>query len=160
MVKPSDISGAQFSECRKFRYSLWRLWDRRRNYVNFVCLNPSTADEIHDDPTIRRCIKYSQEWGYGGLYITNIFAFRATDPKIMMAAADPVGPENDGYLELVSLGAGITVAAWGGNGGYRGRADKVLSLLNDPHYLSMTKSGHPGHPLYLKGDLEPQPLEE
>ena len=155
MVLPEDLSGATFSDCRKFRYSLWRLWDRRKNYVNFVCLNPSTADETHDDPTIRRCINFAQSWGYGGMYMTNIYAYRTTYPKELLSHSEVVGPENNKYLELVSLGAALTIAAWGNHGAVRG--DNVLKILSRPHYLSMTKLGEPSHPLYLNKDLKPKP---
>ena len=85
--------GARFSESRTHRYALWRIWEKGAPMVMFVGLNPSTADETQDDPTIRRCIDFAKRWGYGGLYMLNIFAFRATNPKDMKAAADPVGPD-------------------------------------------------------------------
>lgn len=94
---------AYFSPCRKYRYSLWREWDataetKHEGYAMIVGLNPSTADEIHDDPTIRKCINFAQAWGYRALCMTNLFAYRATKPNVMRAAAEPVGPENDEVL--------------------------------------------------------------
>ena len=95
-----------FSPCRRYRYTLWRAWDMfNPGYVMFIGLNPSTADEVQDDPTIRRCIGYAKEWGYGAFCMTNIFAFRATDPRVMKAQADPVGPENDKWLTECAKGA-------------------------------------------------------
>ena len=148
------MKGAIFSLCRKYRYVLWRIWDKSISYVNFVCLNPSTADEEKDDQTIRKCIGYAKNWGYGGMYMTNIYAFRATNPKKMIVANNPVGPENRRYVTDISRDAGLTIAAWGNNGDIQG--DRILHLLNRPHYLTITKMGKPGHPLYLKKDLKPR----
>lgn len=124
----------------------------------FVGLNPSTADETQDDPTIRRCIAFAKSWGYAGLCMTNLFAFRATDPKDMMVAADPVGPENDGYLLALAGDTGVIVAAWGANGTHLGRDADVCKLLPVLHCLALTKDGHPGHPLYLRKTLTPVPM--
>lgn len=126
-------------------------------YVMFICLNPSTADENTDDPTVRRCISYAKACGYGAFCMTNIFAFRATDPNDMLAANDPIGPENDRYLRAVAAGAGIVVAAWGTIGTHLGRAAAVKAILPDLHVLRLTKDGHPGHPLYLPKHLKPVP---
>lgn len=147
-----------FSPCRTYRYALWREWIGGQGYAMFVGLNPSTADETTDDPTIRRCIAFAKAWGYAGLCMTNLFAFRATDPVDMKAAADPVGPENDKHLLDLAAGAGVIVAAWGANGTHQGRAAEVRKLLPALHCLSLTKDGHPGHPLYLRKTLTPIPL--
>jgi len=146
-----------FSPCRQWRYTLSRIWDSQKPMAQFICLNPSTADEIQDDPTVRRCINYARDWGYGGLVMTNIFAYRATDPKQMMAVPDPVGPLNDLYIYEVAIRAGIVVAAWGVRGPFLSRGKGVLELLAGlPVYcLRKTKEGHPGHPLYLRRDLKP-----
>lgn len=99
-----------FSEDRAFRYTLWREWDvdsltgcaddlpHGHQFAQFIGLNPSTADETRDDPTIRRCIGFAKLWGYGALCMTNLFAFRATKPRDMRQAADPIGPENMALL--------------------------------------------------------------
>lgn len=146
------------SPCRAYRYSLWREFDRLENgYVMFIGLNPSTADEVNDDPTIRRCIAYAKSWGFGALCMTNLFAFRATKPADMVAAADPVGPDNDGHLVHLARNASIVVAAWGTNGTHRGRDAAVRSLVPTLHCLKKTRAGHPGHPLYLSADLAPMP---
>ncbi len=123
----------------------------------FIGLNPSTADEVEDDPTITRCINYAKKWGYGGLFMLNIFAYRATDPKDMKAAPDPVGVDNDAYILRVADKAGLIVAAWGNHGGYLERGREVCQLLADRkiHCLGITKAGMPKHPLYLKADLKP-----
>ncbi len=144
-----------FSPCRAYRYTLWREWIGGEGYAMFVGLNPSTADETQDDPTIRRCIGYAKSWGYAGLCMTNIFAYRATQPEDMKAVADPVGPENDQYLQRIAAGAGVIVAAWGVHGTHQGRDSAVRRLLPALHCLKLTKDGHPGHPLYLPKTLRP-----
>ena len=146
-----------FSPCRQYRYTLWRAWDMfSPRYVMFIGLNPSTADEVQDDPTIRRCIGYAKEWGYGAFCMTNIFAFRATDPRVMKTQADPVGPENDKWLTECAKGAGLIVAAWGAHGGHRARDKEVIKLVNNIMCLGTTKDGYPRHPLYLPKTAKPE----
>lgn len=147
-----------FSPCRTYRYVLWREFGELLDdgsYAMFIGLNPSTADETNDDPTIRRCIAFAKSWGYGALCMTNLFAFRATDPAVMLAAADPVGVDNNRHLLQMAQGAGVIVAAWGKHGGHLGRDQAVRKMLPGLHCLSLTKAGQPGHPLYLKSELKP-----
>lgn len=148
------------SPCRTYRYTLWRNFGGgvADGYAMFIGLNPSTADEINDDNTIRRCIAFAQSWGYGALCMTNLFAFRATKPADMIASDDPIGPDNDAHLVELARGAGVVVAAWGTDGTYLGRDSAVRALMPHLHYLRKTKDGHPGHPLYLPGYLKPQPF--
>ena len=150
---------ATFSPCRRYRYSLWRNWgdllDADKGYAMFVGLNPSTANETEDDPTIRRVIGFSKAWGFSGLCMTNLFAFAATQPRVMLAEPDPVGPDNDAHLIELAKDAGVVVAAWGTHGRHRGRDAEVKFLLPNLNYLALTKDGHPGHPLYLPADLKP-----
>ncbi|MDQ4078236.1 MAG: DUF1643 domain-containing protein [Chloroflexota bacterium] len=150
--------GALFSPCRSYRYALWRVWDDARPFVLFVCLNPSTADERRNDPTVRRCVGFARAWRYGGVYVANLFAYRATDPQVLKCAPHPVGPESDRWLKELAEGAEIVVAAWGNHGTLMNRAQEVLSWLPKAHYLVMTKGGQPGHPLYLRKDCQPQPF--
>ena len=158
-----------FSPCHKYRYTLWREWgcdlfegdgvNRDRGYAMFIGLNPSTADETKDDPTIRRCIGFARDWGYGALCMTNLFAFRATQPDDMKAASDPTGPDNDFWLQAAGVNAGVIIAAWGVHGIYRNRAQAVTQLLSGEyqlHHLGLTKDGHPKHPLYLPKSLKPE----
>ena len=152
-----DYSGAIFSPCRTWRYVLWRTWDKSQAPVMFIGLNPSTADESEDDPTIRRCIGFAKSWGYGGLLMLNIFAFRATLPEDMRKADDPVGPENNTYLKQYASEAGIVVAAWGCNGMHFNREPEVKEMIQPLYCLGVTQAGHPKHPLYLRGDLTPIP---
>ena len=146
--------GADISPCGRYRYTLWRKWGPGGTCM-FVGLNPSTADATLDDPTIRRCVAFARMWGYGGLMMTNLFAWRATDPRDMLAAEDPVGPDNDQTLRTTWLNAAITVAAWGTHGTHQGRDAHVRAMLPALHYLRLTKDGHPGHPLYLPARLRP-----
>ncbi len=146
---------ATLSPCRAYRYALWRRWGRGP-YAMFIGLNPSTADETNDDPTIRRCIGFARAWGYEALCMTNLFAYRATQPADMKKAADPVGWENDGALKMLARDAGVVVAAWGAHGTFKGRDQSVRLGVPNLHYLRLTKDGHPGHPLYLPADLKPQ----
>jgi hypothetical protein len=148
---------AVFSPCRRYRYELWRRWEDGP-YCMFIGLNPSTADSKKDDPTIRRCTRFAHDWGYAALCMTNLFAFQTPDPKILMAAEDPIGPENNGTLQRVAAGAGIVIAAWGTYGRYLRRGVTVATMLPDLHCLHQTKDGMPGHPLYLRADLMPRPF--
>lgn len=149
---------AKFSDCGRYRYALWRLWDDSKPYVMVIGLNPSTADETQNDPTITRCISFAKSWGYGGVCVVNLFAFRATVPLDMMNAADPVGSENDKWLTDLAKAAGIIVAAWGNDGAYLDRSAAVKAMFSNLHCIKLNKSGEPAHPLYLKGDLEPVPF--
>ena len=149
---------AKLSKCRKYRFALWRIWDDSKPHVMFVGLNPSTADETEDDPTLTRCINYAKSWGYGGVCMANLFSFRATEPENMLAASDPVGRDNDKWLMQLSGEVGLIVAAWGNTGGYMGRSRQVKELLPNLYCLKMNKSGEPAHPLYQKATLQPVPM--
>ena len=140
-----------------YRYALGRTWDLARRPALFVGLNPSTADAENDDPTIRRCIRFARDWGYGGVLMGNLFAFRATDPDEMKAALDPVGERNDYWLQHLAELAGVVVAAWGVHGEHRGRAQAVVDsgALGPFTVLGLTKDGHPRHPLYMRADCRP-----
>jgi hypothetical protein len=155
-----------FSPCRKFRYTLFRTWrdliDSREGFVNWLLLNPSTATDSIDDPTIRRCMGFTKAWGRTEMCVTNIFAFRATDPKDMLRHPNPVGDDNDGIIFDIARKADLVVCAWGTHGTHLGRNAQVLNLLHKarvkPHCLRLTDSGHPQHPLYLPAHLKPIPL--
>ena len=142
------------------RYYLRRTWDRTTPPVAFVMLNPSTADERENDPTITRAIGFARAMGAGGLVVLNLFALRSTDPLGLRAVADPVGPENDRVLSEETRGVAAVVFAWGTHGEYMNRARTVIDLLKDrnPQCLHLTKQGHPGHPLYLSANRVPLPF--
>lgn len=156
-----------FSSCRVYRYELRVIWDPKRKPKMFIGLNPSTADEVQDDPTVRRCINFARDWGCGGLIMTNAFAFRSTDPKIMLAHPDPIGEENTPeYLRALARNCeGNPVAAWGKHAGsilqpgtpdwHRGfYLRKKMGRLD---CLSINLDGSPKHPLYLSKTLRPIP---
>ncbi len=147
---------AVFSPCRQYRYVLRRFFSSGHGVCNFLMLNPSTADEVQDDPTIRRCIGFARAWGYRELVITNLFAYRATDPQEMKRHPTPVGADNDSHLLHESGRADVVIAAWGTHGTFLARDGDVLKFLRVPlHHLGLTKDGHPKHPLYLRSDLQP-----
>lgn len=127
--------------------------------VMFIGLNPSTADETKDDPTIRRCVGFAKRWGYEGIWMTNLFAYRATDPAVMKAVTDPVGPENNQRLQHYYSRSSLVIAAWGAHGNHIGRARQVMRMLHGMHCLGRTKDGHPRHPLYVKGNVEPRAFD-
>lgn len=155
-----DYVRAEFSPCRTWRYVLRRVWNPHKFMLGFILLNPSTADEERDDPTIRRCMNYAKDLGYGGIVLGNLFAFRATDPMDMVAASDPIGPENDAALSRICAETGNEViCGWGSWGHHMARGADVRMRLSDAgirlRALKLTASGEPGHPLYLKADLQP-----
>jgi hypothetical protein len=159
MPLASTPTGAVFSTCRRWRYLLWRRWDAARPAVNFLMLNPSTADEHQLDPTCARARDYAERWGYGALIVTNIFAWRATDPAQMRAAHDPVGSGNDRAIVRAAREAELVVCAWGNHGAHGERSRAVRRLLGTVqgklHALRLNGSGEPAHPLYLPGRLKP-----
>jgi hypothetical protein len=152
--------GAVISECGKYRFRLWRIWDDSLPKVLWYMHNPSKADADLDDPTIRRCIQFSKDWGYGGLYVGNLFPYRATDPKELIkisywTVTHPI--ENGNHirdmerlctLHIMAFGNPI-LKAWGPD-------LSVPELIDEKwHYLKLTKSGNPCHPLYLNSTLKP-----
>lgn len=153
---------ALFSPCELYRYDLTREWGSGPTVV-WVMLNPSTADAEQDDPTIRRCIGFSKAWGYGSLVICNQWAWRSTDPKLLLKLGDPRGPRNAEVIASHIANAELAVAAWGANAGKMAKVG--YSRLNVEGMaqrcgvrmscLGLTKEGHPRHPLYVHRD---QPL--
>lgn len=150
-------SEACFSDCGAYRYGLRRVWNEGGDEVLFVMLNPSTADEMRNDPTIERCQRRAVALGFGGLRIANLFGFRATRPKDLKTATDPVGPENDTLLRDWAGDVALTVAAWGVHGGWRGRGLEVAGWLGPASHLGLTRAGHPRHPLYVAYTTVPEP---
>lgn len=142
-------STATFSPCRNYRYCLFRLWNSNKPTILFIGLNPSTADETTDDPTIRRCINFAKEWGYGSLFMGNLFAKRSTDPKKLKIFADPIGKENDNCLKQMALQSTMIVAMWGSMGSFLSRGIEVRKLFPKLYILGLTHNKQPKHPLYL-----------
>lgn len=168
-----------FSEDRKYRFILWRKWDLPRglpygrmgengfesvplkgqnDFAMFIGLNPSTADETEDDPTIRRCIAFAKSWGYGAICMANLFAYRATQPKDMMQVAEPIGLSNGDHLIRIAREASEVVACWGQDGCFNHRDADVIALFemsglaSKLRCIGINKDGTPKHPLYLPKD--------
>ena len=143
---------ATFSRDRRYRYRLWRRWDHTRPVVVFVLLNPSTADARHDDPTIRRCLGFARRWGYGGIEVVNLFAYRATDPRVLRTLRDPVGRANRYHVRAALAQAALVVLAWGAS-----TEGNRMIKVSHAHCLGLTNAGQPRHPLYLRRDVRPVP---
>ena len=145
-------SGATFDATGCYRYLLWRSWDTTAAKVGFVMLNPSQADAVVNDPTIRRCLGFARSWGFGALEVVNLFAYCTAYPTELRRAADPIGAENDRYLADLGQRVDQIILAWGNGGSWQGRDQVVRSLLGDRavYCLGTTKLGQPKHPLYLK----------
>lgn len=152
-----------FSPCRQYRYRLSQIWDESKPILCFLMLNPSTADEVKNDPTVERCERRARTTGYGGVEIINIFAYRATDPNEMKAQIDPVGEDNDKHILEAALKAGQVICAWGKHGQHMNRGQQVLDLLLtagvQPYCLKINGDGYPAHPLYIGYDVEPKPYK-
>jgi len=160
MIERRHVDGetrslAVYSPCERYRYVLERQWSAAPP-VLFVMLNPSTATETANDPTIERCERRARAMGHGGLLIGNLFAWRATRPADLRAASDPVGPENDALLAELLARAGRTIAAWGVHGALDGAAERFAARDAELWHLGLTKAGHPRHPLYVSYAVLPQ----
>jgi len=164
-------AAAQFSPCGRYRWWLQRCWDPQRPPLLFIGLNPSRADAQRDDPTLRRLLGFARAWGYGGLEVLNLFARISASPAALRRCADPVGAENDRWLQQrleAQPPGGALWLGWGNGGAWRGRDQQVLALLErwaapgcergvHPRLLALglTASGQPRHPLYAPGDAQP-----
>lgn len=164
-------SGAEFSPCAKYRYSLWRVWNNNLPMLGTILLNPSTATAVEDDPTVSRMITRARHLGYGGIYLCNIFAYRATNPEELYGPIDPVGPHNDAWIahEMSRCNREI-LCGWGKHGTLRGRGKDVYTLLSSLRQeygvpsdvmqlcaLGRNLDGTPVHPLYIPYSDKPKP---
>jgi hypothetical protein len=158
-TKGDAVSEAVYSDCERYRYLLTRVWSPGPK-VMFVMLNPSTATEVQNDPTVERCERRARALGFGAFRVTNIFAYRATDPKVMRAAADPIGPENDPAILGSVPWANEVVCAWGNHGLHLDRGRAVGEMLRTAgarlSHLGLTGQGQPRHPLYVGYDRHPE----
>lgn len=166
-VKASTVflAAAEFSSDRVHRYRLDRAWDlgnARRLVV--IGLNPSTADELVDDPTIRRCIGFAKRENCGGLIMVNLYSLRATNPADLKSATHRgAGHTNDDFiLAACKTPNAIVLAAWGSQGSWIWTRAGVVDWHLREHSirlysLGLTRDGQPRHPLYVKGDA---PLQE
>lgn len=164
-----EMTSADISRDRRYRYELVRGWDASKPYCLFIMLNPSTADEVNDDPTIRRVTDYAKRWGYGGVIVLNLFSFRTPDPKKLEELSRVkeksylVGFFNDAKIHFWSEKVDKVILAWGNHGKIYDRSDEIVKKLSErgiPMYaLTVTEEDEPGHPLYLKAELEPFEVE-
>jgi hypothetical protein len=149
------LSGAVFDGSGKFRYSLWRRWDGELPRLCFIMLNPSTADDVYNDPTIARCVSFARRWQFGSLDVVNVFAYRATDSSRLSRVKDPVGPLNDEYILKAAASSDQIVLAWGNIARLDDRHAEVLDLLpecSNLYCFGTTKLGQPRHPLYVRNE--------
>lgn len=160
-TKDDAPSTAVYSDCEKYRYSLTRVWDDAGRRAFFIMLNPSTATEVQNDPTVERCERRARALGFGGFRVANIFAWRDTDPRKMRKAADPIGPENDATILEGCAWADQIICAWGTHGAHLNRGPDVAKLLHGQNlfHLGLSKDGHPKHPLYISYSVQPEPWE-
>jgi len=147
----SQFSGAVFDQHRAYRFLLWRFWNDSPR-VLFIGLNPSTANEISSDPTIRRCIGFAEKWGYGGMYFCNLYSFVSTDPKAL-SVVEALHGANIPAIQMAQKLAVLTIVAWGDGvelvkNGQR-VASHVKEIVADPMCFGLTQKGNPKHPLYL-----------
>lgn len=156
------FKNAIFSPCKRYRYLLQRSWSQkasRHSTVTFIALNPSTADAIHDDPTIRKCIAYARAWQFKTLIMVNLFAWRATDPKELLKVKNPIGALNNHHIDEAVKRSAQVVACWGEYGSLMNRASDLRARY--PRRLKCLRtnnSGEPTHPLYLPASLTPVKL--
>jgi hypothetical protein len=147
-------AGADISKDKKYRFSLWRIWDESKDIVLFIGLNPSNADETNDDPTIKKLITLCGNWGVGGFYIANLFAFITSNPKELLNAGDPIGSLNDSKIQELSEKCSRTIFMWGNHGVLMNRNKIVSARFKSPYCIGITKKGNPIHPLYQNGHSE------
>lgn len=172
IVSKAIESTADFSPCRKFRFTLTRKFPFGKGKINFIMLNPSTADENYNDPTIARCEKMALRDGFEYMAITNLFPYRATDPKDMKEFYRGLGEswqcmdysKNLEVIEKLAFESDRLICAWGNHGNFLNTSDLVREILDTEilrkraYYLELNKSGEPKHPLYISSSIEPQLL--
>jgi hypothetical protein len=149
-------NGAAFSDCRNYRYALWRIWDVTKPKVMFIGLNPSTANETTDDATIRRVKTIAKNLGYGGIYMMNCFAYISTDPKLLKT--NPMSKEwNDNMLTVTASKCADVIFAWGNFDIVKttGRDVELIEMFPNAKALQINKNGSPKHPLYVPGNITP-----
>lgn len=159
-LKDDAASTAIYSDCEHYRYALTRIWDEAGQKVAFVMLNPSTATEVQNDPTVERCERRARTLGFGAFRVCNIFAWRDTDPRKMRKAADPIGPGNDAAIIDACNWADMVICAWGTNGEHLNRGPQIEALMRATekplYHLGLSKAGHPKHPLYIAYSQQPE----
>jgi hypothetical protein len=153
------LGTAVFNAARTHRPHLSRVWDPELPRLNFLMLNPSTADALKLDRTVTRCAGFARDLGFGALAVTNCYALRSTDPTGLRRVPDPVGAGNDEAILAAARAANLVVAGWGTHATYLNREAEVRRLLHEAGielwYLELTKHGHPRHPLYIPAATRP-----
>ena len=146
------LNGAEFSEDRKYRYALWRVWDEQKNKLIFIGLNPSSADEQVNDRTTHKVMHLANSWGFGGVYLLNVFAYITPYPEELYQSKDPIG-ENDEKLAAYSPVADDVLFAWGAND-IRARETLIFKLFPKGYCIGQNQDGSPKHPLYAAKNTE------
>ena len=153
------IKASEFSSCNNYRYTLTRIWNEGgKNNLPVIGLNPSAADEQTDDPTIRRCIRFASNGGWDGIIMLNLFALISTDPKLLKTHRDPIGPENDNYLQDVLGRYQQAWVCWGSSSRPESRERIVLEMIRTHICVGVTNAGHPKHPLYVPYSADFRPF--
>lgn len=149
---------ASFSRCQRYRYQLKRRWEGGDGRCVFIGLNPSTADVSADDPTIRRCIGFAQDWGFNELIMVNLFAYRTPHPSILKQYDDPVGAGNRRALRRACDDAQRIVVAWGNHGTHLDQASRFADIWAKYtlYCFGMSKNNQPLHPLYQRREAKLQ----
>ena len=159
--------GAELSACLQYRYSLWREWDDTKKRLCWIMLNPSTADALKDDATIRVCMGRAKRMGYGSIDVVNLFALRATHPEELYRHSDPIthrdAPTRNAEATLEAIDkAGFIICAWGQHGAYKERGRLMLSTIRGSHLkayaLKINLDGSPAHPLRISYDVQPREM--
>lgn len=158
-ITADGVGTATFDPTMAYRYRLSRVWDANSPRCSFVMLNPSTADEVKLDNSVRRCLRFAHGWGFGAIEVVNLFAVRSTDPRELYRCDDPIGQGNDDAILAAAQAAQLVVAAWGAHGAHLARGEHVAKMLAESgielHALHLTRDGTPGHPLYLPKSSKP-----
>lgn len=156
-IAQTMIAGAEFSPDRRYRYALWRIWDRSKPLAMFIGLNPSTANETEPDQTIGRVKKISENSGFGGFYMMNLFGLVSSKPAALLTDPDPIG-DSDRWLAEIAPKCNMVIFAWGVFKQAKDRRKEVAARFPGAYCLKKTKDGHPWHPLYLKDTTKPIPF--
>lgn len=162
MKVDNEPSGAVFADDRRHRLYLWRRWAKSGRWVMFIGLNPSTADERLNDPTVRRCIGFAQKWGYSGIFMCNAYTLVSTDPKMLNTEA-PIAMGAHLAMKVIRSRCNEAIVCWGNLitlvRDWEDRVDRIKNDLSPLYCLGMTKQGHPRHPLYLPCNTQVKLME-
>lgn len=149
----TEKTGAIFSDCHKYRFVLWRVWDNSLPKLMFIGLNPSTANEIKPDATITRLIGLVKHFRYGGFYMLNLFTFISAHPLDLLTCENPTFQANE-FLNLYAEKSEKIVFAWGNFKQAKERSKEVINMFPGAYCLIKNMDGSPRHPLYIKSDVE------